>query len=139
MHRESTHFIACFLHYNFSIKNTTMQFLGNNYTGAYLNKPRITNALHHHRINEKLIANYFWVIAMGCPNHFSTHTTRSKTLLYWCQGNHPSIITCIDKVMTAMNKEECNNILYVLHWLWRFVPHCFITRQHFLIKPRKKD
>ncbi len=31
---------------------------------------------------------------------------------------------------------------YVLHvppWIWRFVPHCFVTPQHILIKPGKKD
>jgi hypothetical protein len=42
--------------------------------------------------------------------------------------------------MTTMNKEERNNyVIHVPHWLWRFVPHCFITPQHILKKPGKKD
>jgi hypothetical protein len=46
----------------------------------------------------------------------------------------------MDQVMTTMNKEEQNNyVIHVPHWLWRFVPHCFITPQHILEKPRKKD
>jgi hypothetical protein len=42
--------------------------------------------------------------------------------------------------MTTMNKEEKNNyVIHVPHWLWRFVPHCFITPQHILEKPSKKN
>jgi hypothetical protein len=42
--------------------------------------------------------------------------------------------------MTTMNKEEKNNyIIHVPHWLWRFVPQCFITPQHILKKPGRKD
>jgi hypothetical protein len=38
-----------------------------------------------------------------------------------------------------MNDEERNNyVVPVPHWLWRFVPHCFITPQHILVKPGKK-
>jgi hypothetical protein len=41
--------------------------------------------------------------------------------------------------MATMNKEEKNNyVIHVPHWLWRFVPHCFITPQHILKKPGKK-
>jgi hypothetical protein len=42
--------------------------------------------------------------------------------------------------MATMNKEEQNNyVFHVPHWLWHFVPHCFITPQHILKKPGKKD
>ena len=42
--------------------------------------------------------------------------------------------------MTTMNKEERNNyVLHVPHWIWHFVPHCFVMPQHILIKPGKKD
>ena len=42
--------------------------------------------------------------------------------------------------MTTMNKEERNNyVLHVPHWIWRFIPHCFVTPQHILVKPGKKD
>jgi hypothetical protein len=42
--------------------------------------------------------------------------------------------------MSTKNKEEKNNyVIHVPHWLWRFVPHCFITPQHILKKPGKKD
>jgi hypothetical protein len=46
--------------------------------------------------------------------------------------------------MSTMNKEERNMYdIHIPHWLWRFVPHCiphcFITPQHILEKPAKKD
>ena len=42
--------------------------------------------------------------------------------------------------MATMNKEErYNYVVHVPHWLWRFVPHCFITPQHILKKPGRKD
>ena len=42
--------------------------------------------------------------------------------------------------METMNKEERNNyVVHVPHWIWCFVPHCFITPQHNLVKPGKKD
>ena len=42
--------------------------------------------------------------------------------------------------MFTINKEGWNNyIIHVPHWLWRFIPHCFITPKHILEKPEKKD
>jgi hypothetical protein len=42
--------------------------------------------------------------------------------------------------MATMNKKEHNNyVVHVPHWLWWFVPHCFITPQHILEKPSKMD
>ena len=77
---------------------------------------------------------------MGCPNHLKVSTLRDNALLYWQKGNHPSIHAKIDQVMATMNKEERNNyVVHVPHWLWWFVPHCFITPQHILEKPGKKD
>ncbi len=127
------------LHYDLSIANT-VQFLSNNYTEANCNIPRITTALCHHSINKKLIANYITIMTMRCLNHYNAHNIRANTLLYWCQGNHPSIATCIENVMTTMNKEECNNyVLHALHWLWHFIhtvsSHSFITQQCILMKP----
>jgi hypothetical protein len=79
-------------------------------------------------------------MTVGCPNHLNASTTCDNALLYWWKGNHPSIRDKIDQVMSTMNKEEKNNyIIHVPHWLWRFVPHCFITPQHILKKPGKKD
>jgi ABC-type phosphate/phosphonate transport system substrate-binding protein len=79
-------------------------------------------------------------MTVGCPNHLNASTTRDNAPLYWQKGNHPSIRAKIDQVMTTMNKEERNNyVIHVPHWLWRFVPHCFITPQHILEKQGKKD
>ena len=132
-------FLACLLHYDLSIANV-VRFLGNNYTGAYRNITSITTQLKHLGLHESLIAQYTRVMTMGCPNHFTGSTTRANALLYWRNGNHTSISSRLDQVMVTMNKEERNNyVLHVPHWIWRFVPHCFVTPQHILIKPGKKD
>jgi hypothetical protein len=79
-------------------------------------------------------------MTVGCPNHFSASTTRDNELLYWRKGNHLSIKAKIGQVMATMNKEKHRNyIIHIPHWLWRFVPPCFITPQNILKKPRKKD
>jgi hypothetical protein len=79
-------------------------------------------------------------MTVGCPNHLNVSTLHVNALLYWRKENHLSIRAKIDQVMTIMNKEEKNNyVINVPHWLWRFVPHCFITPQHILEKPSKKD
>jgi hypothetical protein len=132
-------FLACLLHYNLSIAHM-VHFLGNNYTGAYHDIPATVALLRLHGIAESRIEHYLHVMMVGSPNHFNASTTRDNALLYWRKGNHPSIKAKIGQVMVTMNKEECNNyIIHVPHWLWRFVPHCFITPQHILEKPGKKD
>jgi hypothetical protein len=132
-------FLACLLHYNLSVAST-IGFLGNNYTGTYCDIPLIINSLRSHGMAESLISHYSRVMTVGCPNHLNASTSRDNTLLYWRKGNHPSIRAKIDQVMTTMNKEERNNyVIHIPHWLWRFVPHCFITPQHILMKPGKKD
>ena len=137
---EKAHaFLACLLHYYLSIANPVW-LLGNNYTGAYPDIPGIAHALWHHSINEKLIAKHVWVMTVGGPNNLIANTTRDNALLYWCQANYPSIAMCINNVMATMNKEECNNyLIHLPHWRRHFVPHCFITPQHILINPGKKD
>ncbi len=79
-------------------------------------------------------------MTVGCPNHFNAMTTPNNTLMYWRKGNHHFINVKIGQVMATMNKEELNNyVVHVPHWLWQFVPHCFIMPQHILKKPSKKD
>jgi hypothetical protein len=131
--RDKAHaFLACLLHYNLSVAST-IWFLSNNYTGAYRNIPSIVNSLHSHGIAESLILHYSHVMTVGCSNHLNSSTSRDNALLYLRKGNHPSIRAKMDQVMTTMNKEEKNNyIIHVPHWLWQFVPHCFITPQHIL-------
>jgi uncharacterized protein YneF (UPF0154 family) len=115
-------------------------FLGNNYTVAYHNIPLIVTSLCAHGIAKYLILHYSQVMTMGCPNHLNASTLRNNALLYWQKGNHPSIRAKIDQVMATMNKEEKNNyVIHFPHWLWLFVPYCFITPQHILKKPGKKD
>jgi hypothetical protein len=137
-HDKAYAFLACLLHYNLSVAST-IQFLGNNYTGAYRDIPSIINSLHSHGIAESLATHYSRVMTVGCPNHLNASTYCDKALLYWRKGNHPSNRAKIDQVMTTMNKEEKNNyVIHVPHWLWQFVPHCFITPQHILERPGKK-
>ena len=132
-------FLACLLHYDLIIANV-VRFLGNNYTGGYRDIRSITTQLRCLGLNETLIARYEKVMTVGCPNHFNATSTRDNALLYWRKGNHTSVASRLDQVMTTMNKEERNNyVLHVPHWIWRFVPHCFVTPQHILIKPGKKD
>jgi hypothetical protein len=132
-------FLACLIHYNLSIAHT-IRFLGNNYTGEYSDILLNVASLHAHGIAKSLIEHYSRVMTVGCPNHFNAATTHGNVLLYWRKGNHPSIHIKINQVLTNMNKEECNNyVIHIPHWLWRFVPHCFITPQHILEKPGRKD
>ncbi len=132
-------FLACLLHYDLIIANV-VRFLGNNYTGGYRDISNITTQLRCLGLNETLIARYEKVMTVGCPNHFNATSTRDNALLYWRKGNHTSVASRLDQVMTTMNKEERNNyVLHVPHWIWHFVPHCFVTPQHILVKPGKKD
>ena len=132
-------FLACLLHYNLSVAHT-IQFLGNNYTGAYHDIASIVASLCAHSIAETLITHYSRIMMLGCPNHLNAAMTCDNALLYWRKGNHPSIRAKLGQVMATMNKEERNNyVLHVPHWLWRFIPHCFITPQHILETPGKKD
>jgi hypothetical protein len=138
-HDKAYAFLACLLHYNLSVAST-IRFLGNNFTGAYHNIPSIVESLRSHGIAETLISHYARVMTIGCPNHLNASTSRNNALLYWRKGNHPSIRAKLDQVMTTMNKEEKNNyVIHIPHWLWRFVPHCFITPRHILEKPGNKD
>jgi hypothetical protein len=131
-------FLACLLHYNLSVAHM-IRFLRNNYTGEYHDIQSIVASLRAHG-TASLIAHYSRVMTLGCLNHFNATTTHANALLYWRQGNHPSIRAKIDQVLANMNKEERNNyVVHVPHWLWRFVPHCFITPQHILEKHGRKD
>jgi len=131
-------FLARLIHYDLSIANT-IWFLGNNYTGEYRDIPLIVASLRTRGIAETLIEHYPRVMTVGCPNHFNATTTRENALLYWHEGNHPFIRAKLSQVQSTMNKEDRNNyVFHVPHWLWRFVPHCFITPQHILEKPGRK-
>jgi hypothetical protein len=101
-------FLACLLHYNLSVAST-IRFLGTNYTGAYRDILSIIESLHSHGIAETLISHYARIMTMGCPNHLNVSTSCDNAHLYWRKGNHPSIRTKLDQVMTMMNKEEKNN------------------------------
>jgi hypothetical protein len=46
----------------------------------------------------------------------------------------------MSQVVATTNKEKCSDyIVHAPHWLWRFMPNCFITPQHILEKHGKKD
>jgi hypothetical protein len=61
-------------------------------------------------------------------------------MLYWQKGNHSSIPPALKQVLKTMNKEEQNNNVIALpNWCYRFLPNCFITPQHNLVKEGKAD
>ena len=77
---------------------------------------------------------------VGCPNHFVAETSRDNALLYLRRRNGPTIDRKLDQVQKTMNKEDKNNFVIPLpHWFSRFIPHLFLTPQHILEKPGKKD
>jgi hypothetical protein len=54
--------------------------------------------------------------------------------------NHSSIAAKLHQVLATMNKEDRNNFVIPLpHWSARFIPNLFITPQHILEHPGKKD
>jgi hypothetical protein len=131
--------MACLLHYDLDT-SLLMRFLGNNYTGAYRHVSDVTAILHHRRTPPVLIAKYIRVMTTGCPAKFVADSTRVNALLHWRMLNHTSIDAKLDQVSATMNKEDRNNYVIPLpHWLARFIPNLFITPQHILERPGKKD
>jgi len=96
-------FLACLLHYDLSVANI-VHFLGNNYTRAYRDIASITTQLRCLGLDESLISQYIRVLTVGCPNHFNTSTTRANALLYWRNGNHPSISSSLDQAILMLPK-----------------------------------
>ena len=76
----------------------------------------------------------------GCPNYFVAGTTRAITLLHWRMRNGKTVDKKLPQVTKTMNKEDKNNFVIPLpHWLARYIPNLFLTPQHILEKPGKKD
>ena len=79
-------------------------------------------------------------MTVGYPNQYNASTTLNNALLFWQQGNHTSTEAKIKQVMITIIKEERNiYMIHISHWLWQFLPKCFITPQHILEKPSTKD
>jgi hypothetical protein len=131
--------MACLIHYDLDT-SLLMRYLGNNYTGAYRQVQDIVTVLRGYHTPERLLSHYIRVMTTGCPARFTADTTRVNALLHWRMLNHSSINTKLDQVLATMNKEDRNNFVIPLpHWLARFIPNLFITPQHILERPGKKD
>jgi hypothetical protein len=117
-----------------------MCYLGNNYTGAYRQVNKVVAILNRCQTPANLITKYIRVMTTGCPAKFVAEISRVNALLHWRMLNHTSIETKLAQVVVTMNKEDRNNYVILLpHWLARFIPHLFITPQHILESPGKKD
>ena len=131
--------LAPLFHYRMHAADV-MHFLG----GTYTDKHRIDHIdktvrrLTSLNIDPCLIAQYVRAITVGCPNHFVAETTHENALLHWREGNHPSIMKYIVEVMNVMAKEHHNRFNMPLpNYIYRYLPHCFLTPQHALQKPGK--
>lgn len=130
---------AALLHFDLDV-SLLMRYLGHNYTGEYRNVAASVATLRKYNTPEDLIAKFRRVLLTGCPNHFVAETSRDNMLLYWRKRNGPTIDKKLDQVQKTMNKEDKNNFVIPLpHWVTRFIPHLFLTPQHILEKPGKKD
>ena len=131
--------MACLFHYNLDV-SLLMRYLGGNYTGAHRRVQETATILRQHKISKTLIQHYIRVMTVGCPNILNANITRENALKYWRAGNNPSVSKKLPQVMKTMNKEDRNKFVIALSsWSWRYIPHLFITPQHILEKPGKKD
>ena len=130
--------MACLLHYDLDV-SLLFRFLGGNYTGAHRDVHTTAKLLLRHGIDDYLVRDYIRVMTVGCPRTMNADISRTNALQYWRAGNNPSIDQNLGDVLKTMNKEERNNFVIPLSsWLWRFVPHLFITPNHYLVLPGKK-
>ena len=87
-----------------------------------------------------LVQHYVRVMTVGCPRVINADISRENALQYWRARNNPSIKMNLSSVMNTTNKEDRNKFAVTLSsWSWGFIPHLFITPQHILQKPGKKD
>ena len=72
------------------------------------------------------------------PKSFCRRNNHENALLHWREGNHPSIKKYMVEVMNVMSKEHRNRFNMPLpNYIYRYIPHCFLTPQHALQKPGK--
>eukprot|EP00804_Cyclotella_cryptica_P019196 CCRYP_006111-RA/>CCRYP_006111-RA protein AED:0.13 eAED:0.35 QI:0/0/0/1/0/0/2/0/649 len=131
-------FLACLLHYNGRVGDV-MRFAGNNYTGEFRNLRDRVGRIRG-LVDDDLLAHYTRLMTTGAPAHFNAESTRHNALTYWRKGNHESILKNLQNVLITMNKEERNCFVIPFpSWIARFLPDIFLTPQHILQKPGKKD
>ena len=131
--------MACLLHYNLDV-SLLMRYLGGNHTGAHRDVQATAKILLEHDIDAELVRHYVRVMTVGCPRIMNADISRENALQYWRAGNNPSVKANLDKVKKTVNKEDRNKFVVPLSsWMWRFIPHIFVTPQHLLQKAGKKD
>ena len=130
--------LAALFHYNTNV-SMLMRWLSNKYTGSYHNIADMIERIRPH-VDEHLLPHLVRVLTVGCPHHFNAETSRENALKYWRHGNSPSVDKKLAQVMRTMTKEARNNfVIPIPGWTWRYIPHLFISPQHILEKPGKKD
>ncbi|KAL3786424.1 hypothetical protein ACHAWO_007976 [Cyclotella atomus] len=116
-----------------------MRFAGNNYTGEHRNIKERAEKLCG-LVDDDLLERYIRFMTVGAPTKFNAKSSRENTMLYWRKGNYSSIPPALKQVLKTMNKEERNNNVIALpNWCYHFLPNCFITPQHNLVKEGKAD
>ena len=129
--------LAALFHYNNDV-GLLMRWLGGNYTGSYRNVAAMVERIRPH-VDASLIPHLIRVLTVGCPHHFNAETTRANALKYWRYGNNPSVAKRLDTAMSRLTTEARNHYVIPLpSWVWRFVPHLFVSPMHILVKPGKK-
>lgn len=129
--------LAALFHYRMHAPDV-MRFLGGSYTGEYRDINNIVETLTSHNIDPWLITQYIRATTVGCPNHFVAETSRDNALLHWREGNHPSVKKNLIDVLNTMAKEHRNRFNMPLPcYIARYLPHCFLTPNHALVKPDK--
>ena len=131
--------MACLLHYNLDV-SLLMRYLGGNHTGAHQDVQATAKILLEHKIDAELVRHYVRVMTVCCPRIMNADISRDNALQYWRAGNNPSIKANLEKVKKTVNKEDRNKFVVPLSsWMWRFIPHIFVTPHHLLKKAGKKD
>ena len=125
--------MACLFHYNLDV-SLVMRFLGGNHTAAHRDVQSVATILLAHKVPLFLVQQYVRVMTVGCPSSINADVSGGNELQYWQTGNNPSVKANMTSVKETMDKEDRNKCVIPLScWLWRFIPHLFITPEHILL------
>ena len=82
-HERVMMFLACAIYYDFNMA-AIMRFVGNNYTAAYRNVPKIMQYLHDGNVSEDVCKDVERIFTVGCPSYAKGHFSRNNFLQYKC-------------------------------------------------------
>ena len=69
------------IHYNLDA-DTTIIYLGNNYTGEYHNVNKTIRILKETRCDDKIIKDLEKIFMKGCPNKFVAYTSQKNFKIF---------------------------------------------------------